>query len=393
VRLLFVCERVPWPADNGPSIRTLAQLRALTELGHELELLAFAPTDAPPPPPAGLAVSVTAIDSPGEGSAGDWLRDDADSPLPWHVRQRASAAMAAAVRERSLTADAVVASRLSMTQYLEDVEGALRVYDALDVESLALAQIARLQLGGALARVHAAREAAVVERYERDLAARADLITAVTDADAAELRGFVPDVPVHAVPIGVIAGDYEQLWRPGTPRIAFFGDLGWPPNADAAVHLCREVLPLMPDPPPLTIAGRRPGRALRALAGPGVELTGPLAAMDSALAGDTIAVAPLRAGTGMRVKLLEAMAWGLPVVASPIGCAGIDHAGALVEAEGPQATAAALTALAADASRRRELGAAGRELVARRYGHRQSAELLLAAIADRQAATGRVSRR
>lgn len=381
MRVLFVCDRVPWPADGGPAVRVAGLLRALAATGHELELAAFAPDAAAVSPPAGIDVRVTAVASPGEGTAGEWLRDDDDgAALPWSVRRRSSAAMADAVARRSAEVDVVVAVSLAMTQYLDHVAAGLpRVYDALDVESLALEQTARIAVNP-LARLHAAREASAAERYERSLGERADLVTAVTDVDAARLRLLAPDVAVHTVPIGVAVDEYEPLWRPGTPRVAFFGDLGWPPNVDAAVHLCRDVLPLLGAPPPVVLAGRRPAAEVRALAGAGVEVTGAVVRMDAVLAGDTIAVAPLRAGTGMRVKLLESMAWRLPTLSSSLGCAGIDHRGALVEADGAEPTAAALAELLADADRRREFGLAGRALVADRYGYERSGAALLAAL-------------
>jgi glycosyltransferase involved in cell wall biosynthesis len=391
MRLLFVCERLPWPVTGGPAIRTASVVQGLSERGHEVELLAFGDPTAPVPAPAKAVADATIVESPGEATAAAWLGHDGGDPLPWSVRQRASEAMAAAVAERSREADVVVATKLPMAQYLEHVDGALRVYDALDLESRSLAQIAELR-GSALTRLHAIREREAVERYESELARIADLVTAVSDADAAGIAELSPGVPVHTVPIGVEIGRYEALWSTGEPRIAFFGDLGWPPNGDAARHLCQDVLPLLDQRPAVVIAGQRPGRTVRELVGPGIEVTGPVASMADALRGDTIAVAPLRAGTGMRVKLLEAMAWGLPTVSSRLGAVGIDHGGALVEADGAEATAAALTDLLADAGRRAELSRSGRQLVAARYGHDVSAERMLEAIALAQTGSATAAR-
>jgi polysaccharide biosynthesis protein PslH len=391
VRLLFVCERVPWPAQGGAAVKTLGQLRALTALGHRIELLAFG-SGAPPSSPLGLDLELTVVPSPPERSVADWLRTRDESVLPWTVRQRASAAMTEEVARAAVRADAVVAVGLSMVQHVEGVAGGLRVYDALDVESLTARQVARAAVDPLL-RVHSAGEADVIERYERDLAVRTDLVTAVTEVDAAGLHDLAPDAAVETVPIGLSVVDYPLLWQPGTPRLAFFGDLGWPPNVDAAIHLCRDVLPLLDRPPRLTISGRRPAPEIEALAGDAVEVTGAVPEMAPVLAGDTIAVAPLRAGTGMRVKLLEAMAWGLPTVSSSLGCAGIEHGGALVEADGAEATAAAIAALLGDAERRSALSAAGRALVAERYGHERSGDRLVAAIERRQRAVAPASRR
>jgi glycosyltransferase involved in cell wall biosynthesis len=149
--------------------------------------------------------------------------------------------------------------------------------------------------------------------------------------------------------------------------------MAWLPNVDAAEYLCHEVLPLLDKTggvrPELVLAGRRPAPKVLALASPRVRVTGEVQDMAQTLRGDTVVVVPLRSGSGMRVKILEAMAWGLPVVSTTLGCAGIDHAGTIVEANGAQVLAEELGRLLHDEKRRRRLGAAARERVALRYGH------------------------
>jgi glycosyltransferase involved in cell wall biosynthesis len=236
-----------------------------------------------------------------------------------------------------------------------------------------------------LQRLYAAAEARRVRDYESALHEKADLVLAVTEQVAAGLLALQPRLRVRTVPIGVVLEDYPCLWQAGTPRIALCGDMSWPPNVEAALHLCQDVLPLLRGrglDVPVVLAGRSPAAEVRALAGPDVQVTGAVPRMDEVLRGDTIAVAPLRAGSGMRVKILEAMAWGLPVVSTPLGCEGIDHAGALLEAGGSEAFAAALGRLLADRSLRRQLGQAGRERVAALYGHQASGRRFLDALAE-----------
>jgi len=106
-------------------------------------------------------------------------------------------------------------------------------------------------------------------------------------------------------------------------RIVFAGNLGYFPNVDAAAWLARDILPRLRAARAdveLRLVGARPARAIRALASePGVSLAASVPAMAPELAAATVALIPLRAGSGLQNKVLEAMSVGTPVVATPRG--------------------------------------------------------------------------
>jgi glycosyltransferase involved in cell wall biosynthesis len=163
--------------------------------------------------------------------------------------------------------------------------------------------------------------------------------------------------------------------RPDGIGVLFVGNLTYPPNADAAVRLVREVLPRLLEmvgrPVTVTLAGE-PDDSVRALAAvPGVQVTGFVSDLAACYRAADVVVAPLAAGGGTRIKLLEAFAHGLPVVTSRAGAAGLDLADGVhvLMAEDADDVARAVAALAADRGLRERLVVQARRLVSRSYSH------------------------
>jgi len=154
----------------------------------------------------------------------------------------------------------------------------------------------------------------------------------------------------------------------------FVGTLGYFPNADAAVHLCREVLPLVRNRASrevrVRIVGGGAGPEVLALVRlPGVSIEGPVTTLHAYYRSADLIAVPVRAGGGTRIKLLEALAHARPVVATPIGAEGIaaDHGQHLLLADTPESFADACIRVLHDQALARSLGGSGRELVQRCY--------------------------
>jgi len=186
-------------------------------------------------------------------------------------------------------------------------------------------------------------------------------------SDIGEWRCRVEIVPIGVDPVPPAAG------ASGPPRLAFTGTLSYPPNADAVLYLCREIFPRVRRRHPdlrLQIIGGGASPALASACGAidGVDLLGFVPDVFDALRHATIFVCPMRQGTGIKVKLLEAMACGLPIVASPLALEGIPEAEDgrhLRVAASADAFVSGLLELLGDARLRGQLGERARGLMTR----------------------------
>ena len=191
--------------------------------------------------------------------------------------------------------------------------------------------------GNPLRRAIMAREARAFARYEAAMCRAFDALLTVTEEDREHLLAlFPPDererlaAKFTVVPICV---DPEQVspvvhQDGGAPTVLHLGTMFWPPNiARRALVRPRGAAP---DPPagargPFRGGGQEPPAEVQALAAdPRIEVTGYVADPVPYLEAADAFVVPLHAGGGMRVKIVDAWLWGLPIVSTPIGAEGID---------------------------------------------------------------------
>lgn len=170
--------------------------------------------------------------------------------------------------------------------------------------------------------------ARMMRRYEPAIAARFDRNIAVSEADRALLLAETPGLDIEVLPNGVDTTALLPLPPPtGKPAIVFVGTLNYLPCADAVVWLARSILPILRRRFPeleLWIVGRNPPPEVLALAGEGVFVTGGVEDVTPYYERAKVAVVPLQAGGGSRLKILEAMALGRPVVSTTLGAEGIE---------------------------------------------------------------------
>jgi len=207
--------------------------------------------------------------------------------------------------------------------------------------------------------------------FELGAVGRADHVVTLSAEDAARLRRFHPDLAVSVSPMGVDCAELRPPAAPVPPAadLVFVGHFGHPPNADAVRFLVRDVLPRVGRRTTLRVVGHAIPPAVAALASPDVTVVGPVPDVRPELAAARVAVAPVRFGTGMRGKVLEALGMGRPVVTTPVGAEGLGAVPGrdLLVADGAADFAAALRALLDDPALAARLGAGGRALAAARF--------------------------
>ncbi len=215
-------------------------------------------------------------------------------------------------------------------------------------------------------------EAGRWREYQHGVWARFDRIQVYTERDARAIRSIAPELGgrVRVNPFGVTLGPPPNPALQREDELVFVGGFSHPPNVDAACWLAREIFPLVRAHRAgahLTIVGADPPRAVRRLASDRVTVTGFVPDAGAFLDRAAVVVAPLRAGSGMRVKLLQALARGKAVVTTPLGAEGLAEDAPLRVARTGAELAAAITALLTDPEARHALGRRGREYVAEHH--------------------------
>ncbi len=198
-------------------------------------------------------------------------------------------------------------------------------------------------------------------------------VTAVSELEKEWIERNAPDAQVELVPNGVAAEYFA--FRPPRPNrtVTFVGSMDYPPNIDAVLWFAEEVLPSLRGELPelkFRVVGSRPARRLMELREqPGIEITGQVPDIRPYLNDSLALVVPLRSGGGTRLKILQAMAAGCPVVSSTIGAEGLDilpdvH---LLIADDVDAWVSDIKRLVGSPNRAVEIANAGRKLVEERY--------------------------
>lgn len=208
-------------------------------------------------------------------------------------------------------------------------------------------------------------QAALTRHEESTYSRRFDVVCVTSERDRRVLATAVPDARIEVVPNGV---DLEAHRPDGGPReaetLVFTGLMSYYPNWHGIRGFINDVFPRVREQVPgarLIVVGADPPPALRRIAGGPIELTGYVPDVRPYLRRATAYVVPLHIGGGTRVKVLQAMAMGLPIVSTPLGCEGLDvqHGRHVLIADCPSAFTAATVRTLRDAALRRALAANG----------------------------------
>lgn len=365
----------PFPPVSGADLRSWRTVLGAARLGPVTAVSLWgAPPEAVTGPPGDIVVAALS-----EAPAAEIRRRPpggtaVDVTFPEGWRERLDALLAAAAPQRIVIENLGLAPLLAVPAF----RGVRRILDMHNVESDLLAAgeplWRRLLTGDAKARA--------VRAVERAAIAAVDEVWLCSTADAARLARLHRDLPPlrvvpNAVPStwcdGAPAAQADRRSRSEGPRLLFVGHLGYRPNIAAAFFLARRLMPLLRRRLPgatLVLAGRAPHRRVRDLAAEDIAVVEGPADLAPLYAAADVAAVPLRVGGGTRIKVLEAMAAGVPVVATALAVEGLGlqperH---VLVAERPDAFAAAIGRLWRDADLAARQRAEARTYVLGRFG-------------------------
>ncbi|MBI4761662.1 MAG: glycosyltransferase family 4 protein [Chloroflexota bacterium] len=393
MNILFLTQIVPFPPDAGPKVKTWHVIRALVGQGHSVTLVSFVrPEEVQHLPALQMickAVHAVPIRRSRLADAFYMLRSYLTG-RPFLIERDDLRPMQETVNRlvRENDFHFIHADQLTMVQFA--LRGAAVadkkpkvIFDAHNAVWTIVERMkdnARWFLKPILS-----VEAARVKRYEGELLRTVDHVLAVTDIDRSLLEEALyfskagTDARIAPVTVIPIAVDTQKLQpvrrRPGSRNIVTLGTLHYPPNADGIRWFFNEVFPLVRERVPdaaLTIIGKNPPADFIELAerNPGViKVTGYVDDLRPYLEESALMVVPVRAGGGMRVRILEAFAYAMPVVTTTVGLEGIHgtHGHDVLVADTPAEFSSRTVELLQDASLQDKLASNGRKLATTKY--------------------------
>lgn len=327
--LLYVVHRVPYPLDKGDRIRAFHLLRYLARHA-DVHLACLADEPVPAETLAVLrryCIRVTVVPL----GPTRWMRAMVSLLRGRTVSEGVfqAPALAAAIRDWTLTTtfDASIASSSAVSPYLRlaELQNVPAIVDLVDVDSQKWLDYASAGAGWRswLYRTEGRR----LRALEQPMPAWAHAVTLVSEAEASIYRRFCSSGHVRAILNGVDLDYFQPRLVAEEPACVFVGALDYRPNVDAVRWFAETVWPSIHSRIPgskLWLVGRRPAASVRELAGrPGIEVVGPVPDVRPWMARAAAVIAPLRIARGLQNKVLEALAMGKAVIASPPALAAL----------------------------------------------------------------------
>jgi len=377
--VLQFAPRVCWPLDTGAKLRNYHLARVLAQRAG-VALLAFADRKQSPDELKDTYDQVITVQRDAAYTFAKVLRGLL-GPTPLPVLNYTTESMKREL-QRLLGRqdfDIVQMESIHLMDYLTIIRAArnhpVLVCDWHNIESELMRRYSERE-PSRFRRAYAVKTARLMREFEKRALREFDAHIVVSERDAERLRELNPDARIFVIENGVDTAFYSDAGaRDESParRIVFVGSMDYHANIDGAVNFAREVWPRLRERRPelvFTIVGKDPTPEVRDLAQiPGIEVTGTVDDVRPFYREAIAAVVPLNVGGGSRLKILEAMAAGVPVVSTTLGAEGLEvqHDENILIADTNEQFLEAIISLVTIKARHNHLVVAGRALVSRRY--------------------------
>lgn len=299
--------------------------------------------------------------------------------LPYSALIYRSSALEAAVLDILEAVDSIDLVHVDTIGLAENILGKINAPKALTHHNAESAMMRRRATrdGNGVRKLFLFLEALKLEHYERKHMIRYDLNVCVSELDKESLVKCNPSVPIEVIENGVDCSHYRREHIGGNmEQLVFMGSLDWYPNRDAMLFFCMEVWPILSAKHgalTLTIIGKNCPPKLAKLVAKcdRITLAGYLEDVRPVLKGASIFICPIRDGGGTRLKLLSAMAYGIPIVSTSIGCEGleVEHEKHLLIADAPEEFCVQVGRLLKQPELRRALSENAFSLVQQKYSY------------------------
>jgi polysaccharide biosynthesis protein PslH len=382
MRILLLTQVLPFPPDSGPKVKTWNVIKYLAR-HHEVTLVSFVRGNQ--------SKSIRHLENYCQEVHAVPIKRGMLRDLRYMVGSFLTRQPFLMVRDRRSEMESLIdqlvnrgkfdvvhADQLNMAQYAYRVPSALKVIDAHNALWLLYMRLWQTMKPGAKKWL-LNRDWQLLKKYEGQVCREFDAVLAVSEEDRQALEEAAgQELNITIIPIAIDTDEVTPVNRQAQgDRILHIGTMYWPPNIDGILWFLQEVLPLIRNERPevaFDIVGANPPQEIIAFGDKDkkVHVTGYVEDPSHYLESASLMVVPLRAGGGMRVKILNALGQGLPIVSTTLGCEGIAvQTGVhLLIADSPQDFAGAVIRVLEDRELANELGRSGRQLIESTYDYR-----------------------
>lgn len=335
MKILLLCNKSPWPPAEGGPIAMYAMITGLLNAGHTVKVIAantnkyhINPESVPAEFQKNTGIEFVDID----------LRINIKDALvnflsgqSYHVaRFRTPAFEKKLIEVLSATGfDIVQAEMLYMTAYLDVVRKyskARFILRSHNIEHLIWQRIT-LNTKNPFKRYYLKHLFLTLKHYELEMLRKTDGIIAITPTDAAFFEQHAGKTPVISIPFGIELDKYQKhVAQPQVTDLFHIGSMNWYPNEEGILWFLSKVWPLVSQELPalkLYLAGRQMPEWLKKIDMRNVEILGEVPDALEFMNNHAVMVVPLFSGSGIRVKIIEAMAAGRAVISTEVGAEGI----------------------------------------------------------------------
>jgi glycosyltransferase involved in cell wall biosynthesis len=380
LRILLLTPQLPYPPEQGTSLRNYHILRGLAR-DHEVHLLSFdQPGSGPPPertPLLELCAQVKTVPGPGRTLAQRVGRLVTD-PRPDMAHRLQSKAFEQALLDllRQIRFDVVQVEGIELVPTIQSIRQSQQECKIVFDDHNAEAELQRRMFVTDLSQpsrwpsaMYSFIQWRRLRRFERQACRIADGVSVVSRADRKHLLVLAPEIDPIVIPNCLDVEAYRHLRCGDAPTfehdLLFIGKMDYRPNVDAVLWFSREIWPHIRARRPNTswaVVGKQPHRRLLHLNDePGISLTGAVPDIKPYLACARVYVMPFRIGSGTRLKLIEALASAVAMVSTQVGAEGypLTHGEHLLLEDDPEAFALAVLNLLENDEQRQRLARAG----------------------------------
>lgn len=381
MRILIVTTSLPYPLASGGAIRVFGILKGLHTAGHKLTLLSFGDTNPQNTPLANICEQIEILPTPTRSKI-ERIKtlvttSQADIQTRFYSKEFEQKLLSLLDNTAyDLVQFEAIESACYMSIVRENVPNIKICFDTFNAEAdlqRVIFEIDKQDIKRFPQAIYSWIQSKRIEQYEGNLCRIADLVIAVSAEDKILLGKYRNnDDKTYVVPSGIFVDDYAisgEALNLGDNAVVFTGKMDYRPNVDAMLWFADHILPNIPQAN-LIIVGQKPHPRIQHLPErDNISLTGWVDTIPPYLHATDVYIAPLRMGSGTRLKILEAMASGCAIIATTVAVSGLSEQAksGMIIVDDEEKFAQAISDLLDNADRRVELGDIARKIVKNQY--------------------------